>query len=232
MGLATDATGIQFRILNQSKGPAVRGSRAQIDMDRYRLYIRNIILQTDNLDLKQEMVDSLIIKENKVIGVETHLGNRYNASKVIISTGTFLNGIIHIGEKQQQAGRQGEFASVKLGKNLRDLGFEVGRLKTGTCPRIDGKSIDLSVMEKQGGNDIPVPFSFRTDRKKFKPHQLACHVTYTKKQTPNNRRQLFIEHHWFRGQIEGNRVPRYWPSIGRDQNKVRLRGWNRAFIFW
>ncbi|HIP42182.1 MAG TPA: FAD-dependent oxidoreductase, partial [Campylobacterales bacterium] len=138
MGLATDATGIQFRILNQSKGPAVRGSRAQIDMDRYRIYMRDVVLSTKNLDVKQEMVNALIIEEGRVMGVETQLGSRYMAPKVIITAGTFLNGLIHIGDKKQQAGRQGEFASIELAKYLCDLGLEIGRLKTGTCARIDG----------------------------------------------------------------------------------------------
>ena len=119
MGLATDATGLQFRILNQSKGPAVRGSRAQIDMDRYRIYMRNIILNTPNLDTKQEIATALIIEDGEVKGVETQLGNRYIAPKVIIASGTFLNGLIHIGEKKQQAGRQGEFASIELAEILK-----------------------------------------------------------------------------------------------------------------
>jgi len=115
MGLATDATGIQFRILNQSKGPAVQGSRAQIDMDRYRIYMKDVVLNTENLDVKQEIVEALIMEGSKVLGVETQLGNRYMANRVIIAAGTFLNGLIHIGDKKQTAGRQGEFASVELG---------------------------------------------------------------------------------------------------------------------
>ncbi|NOZ90720.1 MAG: tRNA uridine-5-carboxymethylaminomethyl(34) synthesis enzyme MnmG, partial [Epsilonproteobacteria bacterium] len=126
MGLATDATGLQFRVLNQSKGPAVRGSRAQIDMDRYRIYMRDIILNTPNLDTKQEIATALIIEDGEVKGVETQLGNIYKAPKVIIASGTFLNGIIHIGDKQQQAGRQGEFASIELAEYLKGLGLEIG----------------------------------------------------------------------------------------------------------
>ncbi|MDD5548457.1 MAG: FAD-dependent oxidoreductase, partial [Sulfurovaceae bacterium] len=176
MGLCTDKTGIQYKMLNASKGPAVRGSRAQIDMDRYRIYMRDIILNTPNLNVKQEMAESLIVEENEVKGVITQLGNKYNAKKVIITAGTFLNGVIHIGEVQLSAGRQGELASVGLSKSWRDLGFEIGRLKTGTCARVDAKSIDFSQMEIQDGDNPPIPFSFRTERKTFNPKQLPCMV--------------------------------------------------------
>ena len=229
MGLVTDATGIQFRILNQSKGPAVRGSRAQIDMDRYRIHIRDVILNTKNLDVKQEMADKLIIKDNRVIGVETQLGNCYNASKVIITAGTFLNGLIHIGEKQQQAGRQGEFASIKLAEHLRTLGFEIGRLKTGTCARIDGSSIDLSVMEAQGGNEVATPFSFRTDRASFNPTQLPCHVTYTNETTHEIIESNFYRAPLFSGQIGGT-GPRYCPSIEDKINRFRDRPRHQIFV--
>ncbi len=229
MGLATDATGIQFRILNQSKGPAVRGSRAQIDMDRYRIYMRDVILNTKNLDVKQEMVDALIIEDNKVLGVETELGNRYMASKVIITAGTFLNGLIHIGEKQQQAGRQGEFASIELAEYLRGLGFEIGRLKTGTCARIDGSSIDLSVMQPQGGNEVATPFSFRTNRATFNPTQLPCYVTYTNERTHEIIESNFYRAPLFSGQIGGT-GPRYCPSIEDKINRFRDRERHQIFV--
>jgi len=229
MGLATDATGIQFRILNQSKGPAVRGSRAQIDMDRYRIYMRNVVLNCKNLDVKQEMVDSLIIKDNKIFGVQTQLGNRYISSKVIITAGTFLNGLIHIGEKQQQAGRQGEFASVKLAEYLRDLGFEIGRLKTGTCARIEGSSLDLSVMEAQGGNEVATPFSFRTNKEQFNPTQLPCYVTYTNEKTHKIIESNFYRAPLFSGQIGGT-GPRYCPSIEDKINRFRDRTRHQIFV--
>ncbi|KIM02863.1 MAG: glucose-inhibited division protein A [Sulfurovum sp. FS06-10] len=229
MGLATDATGIQFRILNQSKGPAVRGSRAQIDMDRYRIYMRNVILNTNNLDVKQEIVTALIIEEGKVLGVETQLGSRYMAPKVIIASGTFLNGLIHIGDKKQRAGRQGEFASVELAEYLRTLGIEIGRLKTGTCARIDGSSIDLSVMEVQGGDENPIPFSFRTDRKTFNPTQLPCHVTYTNEETHEIIESNFYRAPLFSGQIEGM-GPRYCPSIEDKINRFRDRPRHQIFV--
>ncbi|NEW60338.1 tRNA uridine-5-carboxymethylaminomethyl(34) synthesis enzyme MnmG [Sulfurovum sp. bin170] len=229
MGLATDATGIQFRILNQSKGPAVRGSRAQIDMDRYRIYMRDVVLCTKNLDLKQEEVEALIIEDGRVQGVETQLGNRYMASKVIITAGTFLNGLIHIGEKQQIAGRQGEFASIELAENMRGLGFEIGRLKTGTCARIDGSSIDLSVMEPQGGNEKATPFSFRTDKKTFNPTQLPCHVTYTNETTHNIIESNFYRAPLFSGQIGGT-GPRYCPSIEDKISRFRDRPRHQIFV--
>lgn len=229
MGLATDATGIQFRILNQSKGPAVRGSRAQIDMDRYRIYMRNVVLNTANLDVKQEIAEALIMEEDVVKGVETQLGNRYMASKVIITAGTFLNGLIHIGEKKQQAGRQGEFASVALAEYLRGLGLEIGRLKTGTCARIDGSSIDLSVMEPQGGDEEAIPFSFRTERATFNPTQLPCHVTYTNEETHHIIESNFYRAPLFSGQIEGM-GPRYCPSIEDKINRFRERPRHQIFV--
>lgn len=229
MGLATDATGIQFRILNQSKGPAVRGSRAQIDMDRYRIYMRDTVLNTDNLDVKQEIAEALILEANAVKGVETQLGNRYMATKVIIAAGTFLNGLIHIGEKKQQAGRQGEFASVELADCLRSMGFDIGRLKTGTCARIDGTSIDLSVMEAQGGDEEAIPFSFRTDRATFNPTQLPCHVTYTNETTHEIIESNFYRAPMFSGQIEGM-GPRYCPSIEDKINRFRERPRHQIFV--
>jgi len=229
MGLATDATGIQFRILNGSKGPAVRGSRAQIDMDRYRIYMRDVVLNTPNLDVKQEIVESLIIEDGKVLGVETQLGNRYMASKVIIASGTFLNGLIHIGDKKQVAGRQGEFASVELAEYLKTLGIEIGRLKTGTCARIDGSSIDLESMEKQGGDENPIPFSFRTDRETFNPTQLPCHVTYTNEDTHHIIESNFYRAPMFSGQIEGM-GPRYCPSIEDKINRFRDRPRHQIFV--
>ena len=229
MGLATDATGIQFRILNGSKGPAVRGSRAQIDMDRYRIYMKDVVLNTDNLDVKQEIVEALIIEDGKILGCETQLGNRYRSAKVIITAGTFLNGLIHIGDKKQSAGRQGEFASIALAEYLKTLGIEIGRLKTGTCARIDGSSIDLDVMEEQGGDENPTPFSFRTDRKTFKPTQLPCHVTYTNEETHTIIESNFYRAPMFSGQIEGM-GPRYCPSIEDKINRFRDRPRHQIFV--
>jgi tRNA uridine 5-carboxymethylaminomethyl modification enzyme len=229
MGLCTDKTGIQFRTLNASKGPAVRGSRAQIDMDEYRIYMRNVVLNTDNLDVKQEIAEGLIIEEGEVKGVTTQLGNEYMASKVIITAGTFLNGLIHIGEKKQTAGRQGEFASVELAEYLRGLGLNIGRLKTGTCARIDAKSVDTSGMEIQPGDTPPPPFSFRTDKKTFNPTQLPCYVTYTNEGTHEIIESNFYRAPMFSGQIEGV-GPRYCPSIEDKINRFRDRPRHQIFV--
>ena len=229
MGLATDATGLQFRILNASKGPAVRGSRAQIDMDRYRIYMRDVVLNTSNLTVKQEMVEELILDGSKIKGVKTHLGNIYEASKVIIASGTFLNGLIHIGEMKQEAGRQGEFASISLANQLREMGFDIGRLKTGTCARIAGDSIDFSVMEPQDGDNPPIPFSFRTDRDSFNPSQLPCWVTYTNEKTHEIIEKNFYRAPLFSGQIEGI-GPRYCPSIEDKINRFSERPRHQVFV--
>jgi len=229
MGICTDKTGIQFRTLNASRGPAVRGTRAQIDMDAYRIYMRNVVLHTENLDVKQEIAEGLIIEEHVVKGVTTQLGNEYRAPKVIVAAGTFLNGLIHIGEKKQTAGRQGEFASVKLAEYLKGLGFKIGRLKTGTCARVDGKSIDFSVMEEQPGDVPPPPFSFRTNKATFKPKQLPCYVTYTNETTHDIIESNFYRAPLFSGQIEGM-GPRYCPSIEDKINRFRDRPRHQIFV--
>lgn len=210
MGEITDAAGIQFRILNESKGVAVRGSRAQIDMDRYRILARNRLLTLKNLDISQEQVVDLLIESGIIKGVRTQLGNSYLAKKVILTTGTFLNGLIHIGENQIEAGRVGELSSQKLGSFLRGLDLRVGRLKTGTCPRVDAKSIDFSVLEIQHGDENPKPFSFRT--KNFSPTQLPCFIARTNAKTHEVIRENFYRAPLFTGQIEGV-GPRYCPSI-------------------
>ncbi|WP_200762755.1 tRNA uridine-5-carboxymethylaminomethyl(34) synthesis enzyme MnmG [Nitrosophilus alvini] len=228
MGLATDKTGIQFRILNASKGPAVRGSRAQIDMDRYRIYMRTVVLGTENLDVAQEMVDEILVKQGRVAGVITNLKNIYHAKKIVITTGTFLKGVIHIGDITQEAGRAGEFASNRLSQSLKKLGLETGRLKTGTCARIDAKSIDFSKMEIQPGDENPIPFSFRTDRKNFDPVQLPCFITYTNERTHEIIESNFERAPLFTGQIEGV-GPRYCPSI--EDKVFRFREKERHHIF-
>ena len=229
MGLCTDATGIQFRTLNASKGPAVRGSRAQIDMDAYRITMRNVVLNTPNLDVKQEIAHELIVEEGVVKGVTTQLGNLYYAPKVIITAGTFLNGLIHIGDKQQAAGRQGELPSVELAQSMRSLGFDIGRLKTGTCARIDVSSVDISQMEAQPGDIPPIPFSFRTDRASFAPKQLPCYIAYTNETTHEIIESNFDRAPLFSGQIEGV-GPRYCPSIEDKISRFRDRPRHQIFV--
>jgi len=229
MGLATDRAGLQYRILNASKGPAVRGSRAQIDMDRYRIYMRDRLYHLENLDIRQEEVVELLLEDNQIKGVKTQLENIYYAPKVIITSGTFLNGLIHIGKVKQEAGRQGEFASKKLAENLRELGFRIGRLKTGTCARIAGDSINFEVLEEQGGDIPPTPFSFRTNKQEFNPKQLPCHVAYTNLQTHHLIEDNFENAPLFTGQIEGV-GPRYCPSIEDKINRFRDRERHQVFV--
>ncbi len=229
MGEVTDIAGLQFRILNASKGPAVRGSRAQIDMDRYRIVIRDALYKVDNLDITQEIVEELIIEDSIVKGVVTQLKNRYLAPKVIVAAGTFLNGLIHIGEVQQSAGRQGEFASITLAQYLRDLGLRIGRLKTGTCARVAGESIDFSKLEVQGGDEPPIPFSFRTNKDSFKPTQLPCHVAYTNYATHQIIEGNFHRAPLFTGQIDGV-GPRYCPSIEDKIDRFSDRPRHQIFV--
>ena len=227
MGLTTDAVGIQFRVLNESKGPAVRGSRAQIDMDRYRVYMRNLLLNTPNLEISQEIATEILSQNGEVTGVKTHLNNTYNAKKVIITTGTFLNGLIHVGFNKLEAGRVGELSAKDLSSSLRELGLNLGRLKTGTCPRIDAKTINFEILEKQDGDAKPVAFSFRT--KNFSPTQLPCYIAYTNETTHEIIRSNFDKAPLFTGQIEGI-GPRYCPSIEDKINRFGDRDRHHLFI--
>ena len=232
MGLITDAAGIQFRILNQTKGPAVRGSRAQIDMDKYRVIARNTILNTPNLELVQEMVERLVVEDSTIKGVVTSLFNEYTAKKVIITSGTFLKGIIHIGEVQQVGGRFGEQASINLSDSLRnDCGLIMDRLKTGTCARVDSSTIDFSMMEEQDGDALPNPFSFRTPREEFRAtkKQLPCYIAYTNENTHEIIESNFYRAPLFTGQIEG-KSPRYCPSIEDKIQKFRDKERHHLFI--
>ncbi|EHP30067.1 tRNA uridine 5-carboxymethylaminomethyl modifica tion enzyme GidA [Sulfurimonas gotlandica GD1] len=232
MGLITDEAGIQFRILNQTKGPAVRGSRAQIDMDKYRIIARNVVLNTPNLHLAQETVESLIIEDSTVKGVKTDLLNEYKAKKVIVTSGTFLNGIIHVGEVQKKGGRYGEERSEGLSDSLKnDCGLNLSRLKTGTCARIDSSTIDFSVMEEQGGDELPSPFSFRTDREEFRASkkQLPCFIAYTNELTHEIISSNFYRAPLFTGQIAG-KSPRYCPSIEDKVSKFADKDRHHLFI--
>ncbi|ELP9119942.1 tRNA uridine-5-carboxymethylaminomethyl(34) synthesis enzyme MnmG [Campylobacter lari] len=227
MGQITDEAGIQFRILNESKGVAVRGSRAQIDMDAYRICARNKLLKLKNLEISQEQALSLLIENDEVKGVKTNLENTYFAKKIILTTGTFLNGLIHIGETKLQAGRVGELASVNLGDYLKQSGLKVGRLKTGTCPRVDAKSIDFSVLEIQPGDENPKAFSFKT--KNFKPNQLPCYIARTNLKTHEIIKSNFYRAPLFTGQIEGI-GPRYCPSIEDKINRFGDKESHHLFI--
>ncbi|TXE84858.1 tRNA uridine-5-carboxymethylaminomethyl(34) synthesis enzyme MnmG [Campylobacter peloridis] len=227
MGEITDEAGIQFRILNESKGVAVRGSRAQIDMDMYRICARNKLLKLENLEISQEQVLSLLIENDEVKGVKTNLENTYFAKKIILTTGTFLNGLIHVGQTKLQAGRVGELASINLGEFLKQSGLKVGRLKTGTCPRVDAKSIDFSVLELQAGDENPKAFSFKT--KNFKPNQLPCYIARTNLTTHEIIKNNFYRAPLFTGQIEGI-GPRYCPSIEDKINRFGDKESHHLFI--
>lgn len=227
MALTTDACGIQFRLLNESKGPAVRGSRAQIDMDKYRVYMRNLLLNTPNLEVTQEIATEILTQNGKITGVKTHLDNRYKTEKLIITTGTFLNGLIHVGLAKLEAGRVGELSSKNLSSSLKSLNLEMGRLKTGTCPRVLASSIDFSVLEVQEGDANPAQFSFRT--KDFNPTQLPCYIAYTNETTHDIIRSNFDRAPLFTGQIEGV-GPRYCPSIEDKINRFGDRDRHHLFI--
>ncbi|EKQ8044205.1 tRNA uridine-5-carboxymethylaminomethyl(34) synthesis enzyme MnmG [Campylobacter coli] len=227
MGEITDEAGIQFRILNESKGVAVRGSRAQIDMDKYRIVVRNKLLKLKNLEISQEQVCELIYENGSVVGVKTNLQNTYEAKKVILTTGTFLNGLIHVGENKLTAGRVGELASVNLGQNLLSTSLKMGRLKTGTCPRVDAKSIDFDVLEIQYGDQNPKAFSFRT--KNFNPIQLPCYIARTNTTTHEIIKNNFYRAPLFTGQIEGV-GPRYCPSIEDKINRFSDKESHHLFI--
>ena len=226
MGKAADQTGIQFRRLNTKKGPAVRSSRAQIDRQKYRLYMKSVLENEVNLDLKQAVVDNLLIENKKVYGVKTHTEEGFLGKTVIITPGTFFNGLIHIGLVNFPAGRMGDFASVSLPRQLRDLGFELGRLKTGTTPRLDGKTIDFSKLEPQYGDEEPVPFSFSTNWKLN--NKAKCYITYTNEETHEIIKSGFDRSPLYTGVIVGTGV-RYCPSI--EDKVVRFPDKERHQVF-
>ncbi|PZP15167.1 MAG: tRNA uridine-5-carboxymethylaminomethyl(34) synthesis enzyme MnmG [Aliarcobacter butzleri] len=230
MGLCTDNTGIQFRILNASKGAAVQGSRAQIDMDKYREYMRKVCHNTSNLEVYQDEVTALLVKnDNEVCGVKTKLTEEFIAKKVVLTTGTFMRGLVHIGENKYEAGRAWELPSTSLSTQLKELGLRVGRLKTGTPSRLDANSIDFSVMDMHGGDVNPAPFSFRTNKSDFAPTQFPCYITYTNEKTHEIISSNFYRAPLFTGQIEGL-GPRYCPSIEDKVNRFAERDRHQLFL--
>lgn len=205
-----DATGIQFRILNTRKGPAVRASRAQADKQLYRLRMKRILEQQDNLHLKQGEVTSLCMEGNELLGVDTRSGIRFLGKTVVLTTGTFMRGLIHVGLNNYPGGRAGDLPSIGLSDQLRSLGFEVGRLKTGTPARLDSRTIDFSRLETQHGDNPPLPFSFSTER--ITMPQVPCHIAYTNPRTHEIIRSGLDRSPLYSGIIEGV-GPRYCPSI-------------------
>lgn len=210
MGRVIDRTGIQFRLLNRSRGPAVQSPRAQADRSLYRTEMRRVLEATPNLHLRQGIVIDLIVDNNTVIGVELQDTRCFGAKSVVIATGTFLNGIIHTGQRTFSAGRAGEPASIELAENLKRRGFPVGRLKTGTPPRIDGRTIDWDAFEPQPPDEKPVAFSFATE--KIEQPQIQCFIGYTTNAVHDAIRENLHQSPLYSGQIKGV-GPRYCPSI-------------------
>jgi tRNA uridine 5-carboxymethylaminomethyl modification enzyme len=245
MGRVIDRTGIQFRLLNRSRGPAVQSPRAQADRMRYREEMRRTLEATPNLHLRQGKVVDFTIHNGQLAGVVLEDGRSFGAKAVVVATGTFLNGLIHTGRRTYRGGRAGEPASVELADALKNLGFPVGRLKTGTPPRLDGRTIDWSAFEPQPGDRVPVPFSFATDE--IEQEQIKCYVGYTTQQVHDTIRQNLSESPLYSGKISGI-GPRYCPSIedkvvkfsdksrhqlflepeGHDTNEVYLNGFSTS----
>ena len=245
MGRVIDRTGIQFRLLNRSRGPAVQSPRAQADRMRYRAEMRRTLEATPNLHLRQGKVVDLLIHKGLLAGVVLEDGREFGATAVVIATGTFLNGLIHTGRRTYRGGRAGEPASIELAEALKNLGFPVGRLKTGTPPRLDGRTINWSAFEPQPGDRIPVPFSFATDQ--IEQDQIKCYIGYTTQQVHDTIRENITESPLYSGKISGV-GPRYCPSIedkvvkfsdksrhqlflepeGHDTNEVYLNGFSTS----
>lgn len=211
MAMATDRAGIQFRILNSSKGPAVRATRAQADRALYKSAVRSILENQPNLEIFQQAVDDLIVKEGKVAGVVTQMGLQFLASRVVLTAGTFLGGKIHIGLENSAGGRAGDPPSIALARRLRELPFNVGRLKTGTPPRIDARSVDFSVMVEQAG-DTPSPVMSYLGSVEEHPRQVNCYITTTNERCHDIIRGGLDRSPMYTGVIEGL-GPRYCPSI-------------------
>ncbi len=226
MAKVTDRAGIQFRMLNMSKGPAVWSLRAQADRVLYRLAMRKVIESQENLDIKQALIEKIIVENNKVKGVLTSLGIFYGARTIIVTTGTFLKGLIHIGLENFSAGRAGEFPSVGLSNSLVELGLKMGRLKTGTPPRLDAKTIDFSKAEPQWGDDPAPPFSHSTD--KITNPQLPCYITYTNSETHKIILGNLDRSPLYSGKIKGVGA-RYCPSI--EDKVVRFAECERHQVF-
>ena len=238
-GIVSDKTAVQFKMLNKSKGPAMWSPRVQSDRMRFSEEWRLMLERTPNLDFYQEMVKGLLIKNNKVEGIVTSLGIEIKAKTVVLTNGTFLNGLIHIGDKQFGGGRAGESAAFGITEDLINVGFQAGRMKTGTPPRVDGRSLDYSKMREEPGDLVPDKFSY-TDETKPLTHQLLCHMTYTSNEVHNILREGFDRSPMFNGRIKSI-GPRYCPSIEdkinrfadkeRHQLFVEPEGWNTVEVY-
>ncbi len=226
-GIVTDCTMLQFRMLNRSKGPAMWSPRAQSDRARFATKWRQMLEENPNIDFWQDMVTGLIVKDGRVRGVRTSMGLEIQSHAVVLTNGTFLNGIIHIGEKQLGGGRAGEKAAKGITEQLVELGFEAGRMKTGTPPRLDGRSLDYSKMEAQPGDEPAGKFSY-TDTPKLEK-QLPCHITYTSQAVHDTLRTGFDKSPMFSGRIQGL-GPRYCPSIEDKIERFSDKDQHQLFI--
>jgi len=238
-GIVSDKTAIQFKMLNKSKGPAMWSPRVQSDRMRFAEEWRLMLEKTPNLDFYQEMVSGLLIENNTIVGIKTSLGIEIKAKTVVLTNGTFLNGLIHIGDKQFGGGRAGESASFGITEDLVKIGFEAGRMKTGTPPRVDGRSLDYSKMTEQPGDIKPHKFSYLQSIKPL-AHQKSCYMTYTSNQVHDYLREGFDRSPMFNGRIKSI-GPRYCPSIedkinrfadkDRHQLFVEPEGWNTVEVY-
>jgi len=228
MAIATDEAGIQFRTLNASKGAAVRATRAQADRTLYRQAIRRRLENQPNLWLFQQAVDDILLKGDRVVGVATQLGLEFRSRSVVLTTGTFLSGLIHVGLNSYQAGRAGDPASVTLAARLREMKLPVGRLKTGTPPRLDARSIDFSVLEEQPGDSPEPVFSF-LGRREMHPRQLPCWITHTSRRTHEIIRAALDRSPMFTGVIQGV-GPRYCPSIEDKIHRFAGKASHQIFL--
>ena len=228
MARGADACGIHFRTLNASKGPAVRATRAQIDRQLYRAEIRRVLENQNNLTIFQQSVDDLIFEQGVLCGVSTEMGLPFRAGVVVLTVGTFLGGIIHVGESNFSGGRAGDPPSNPLSRRLRALDLKVGRLKTGTPPRIDGRTVNFSMMEIQQGDSPRPVFSFSGDRNSHPP-QTECHITYSNERTHEIIRKSLSRSPMFNGNIEST-GPRYCPSIEDKVNKFKNKESHQIFI--
>lgn len=226
-GIVSDSTTIQFRMLNLSKGPAMWSPRAQIDRKRFSEKWRHTLEGIQNIDFWQDMVSGLLIKNNTVIGVKTSLGIEIFASSVVLTNGTFLNGLIHIGEKKFGGGRAAERAATGITEQLIQLGFEAGRMKTGTPPRVDGRSLDYSKMEEQWGDETPGKFSYQNVE--IPEEKRCCWITYTNADVHEKLKEGFEQSPMFTGRIKGL-GPRYCPSIEDKINRFAERDRHQIFV--
>jgi tRNA uridine 5-carboxymethylaminomethyl modification enzyme len=227
-GVVSDLTAIQFKMLNKSKGPAMWSPRVQSDRSKFALKWREMLENTPNLDFYQDMVVGLIVEKNTIKGVVTGLGNKIRSHSVILTNGTFLNGLIHVGDKNFGGGRVGEKSSLGITADLESYGFKSGRMKTGTPPRVDGRSLDYSVMEEQPGDKNPAKFSYLESIRPLK-HQISCHITYTNSDVHDIMSESFDRSPMFNGSISST-GPRYCPSIEDKIHRFAEKDRHQIFV--